>query len=152
MTDQAMNDTTTPAPITRIEPRNGYGLTSVILGAVGAGLGLIPLLWFLAGPAGIAGLALALANRGRLKRQTATNKKTTIWGAVLSLAAIGLAAPSFLGRLTLVTGKGHEPRIRAVRQRRLGTIELLVCSRTATSFSRRIGTSGSTCAATLTPA
>lgn len=44
-------------------------------------------------------------------------------------------------------GKGHEPRIRAVRQRRLGTIELLVCSRTATSFSRRIGTSGSTCAA-----
>jgi hypothetical protein len=108
MTDQAMNDTATPAPITRVEPRNGYGLTSVILGAIGAGLGLIPLLWFLAGPAGIAGLALALANRGRLKRRTATNKKTTIWGAVLSVAAIGLAIAGFIILQQAVTKLNHD--------------------------------------------
>ena len=108
MTDQAMNDTTTPAPITRIEPRNGYGLTSVILGAVGAGLGLIPLLWFLAGPAGIAGLALALRTADGSNGRPRRTKRPPSGAPSSGLAAIGLAIAGFIILQQAVTKLNHD--------------------------------------------
>lgn len=74
-----------------VEPRNGYGLTALILGIVGCLAASIPILFAIAGLLGVVGLALALANLGRLRRGTATNRKATYFAMFFSVAAIVLA-------------------------------------------------------------
>lgn len=76
--------------ITTIEPRNALGIAALALGLVGVLFGLVPLTGFVAIGAGLVGVTLALANRGRLRRGTATNRKTTWSGLVVSLGAIAL--------------------------------------------------------------
>ena len=67
------------------EPRNGYGITALILAIVGCVFMLIPLTGFIATICGLLAILFALLNRGRLKRRTATNKKMTIVAAILGL-------------------------------------------------------------------
>jgi len=83
------------------EPRNGRGLASLIVGVVGTGCGLLPILFWIAGPAGLVAIMLAFANRGRLKRRTATNRKSTIAGGVFGLLALVLA---IVGIVIIVRG------------------------------------------------
>jgi hypothetical protein len=82
--------TTTPEPIYIREPRNGFGLTAVILGVIGLLFGLIPLTGFIAFGLGFGAFVFALANRGRLKRGKATNGKSTWTGLVAGLLAMAL--------------------------------------------------------------
>jgi len=72
------------------EPRNGLGLASIILGILGLLFGLVPLTGFIAFGLGAVAVILALANRGRLKRGRATNRKTTWAGLITGFLAIAL--------------------------------------------------------------
>ncbi|MDJ1136530.1 hypothetical protein [Streptomyces iconiensis] len=72
------------------QPRNGLGITALILGLVGALCGLIPFLFWLGGTLGLIGLILGLVGRSRAKKGLATNGKTALSGVLLSLLAFGL--------------------------------------------------------------
>lgn len=71
-----------------MEPRNGFGLTALILGILGLLFGLVPFTGFIAFGLGAVGLIFGLANIGRLKRRRSTNKVTTGFGIGLSALAI----------------------------------------------------------------
>lgn len=74
-----------------VEPRNGLGLAAIILGVMGLLFGLVPLVGgFFAIGLGLTGMILGFAGRGRVKRGTATNRKTTWAGIVTSLLAVAL--------------------------------------------------------------
>lgn len=72
------------------EPRNGLGLAALILGLIGVLFGLVPLTGFIAVGLGLTGLILGFAGIGRLRRGTASNRKTTGFGMAASVAAIAL--------------------------------------------------------------
>ena len=74
----------------RVEPRNGFGMTALIVGLIGILFGLVPLTGFIAVGLGIVGLVLGFAALGRLRRRMATNRKTTWVGLVSSTAAVAL--------------------------------------------------------------
>jgi hypothetical protein len=81
--------------------RNGYGVTSLILGIIGSLAGLIPIAGMLVGgPLGVIGLVLGLAGRGRIKRGQATNGKQTLWGVILSALSIVLG---IIGLIIVIT-------------------------------------------------
>ena len=73
-----------------IEPRNALGIAALALGLVGMLFGLVPVTGFIAVALGIVGVILALSNRGRLRRGTASNRKSTWFGLATSLIAIAL--------------------------------------------------------------
>jgi hypothetical protein len=69
-------------------PRNGFGITAVILGPIGLLFGLIPLTGFVAIICGVIGLVLGLVGFSRVRKGVASNRKTSIAGVVLSLLAL----------------------------------------------------------------
>lgn len=73
-----------------VEPRNGYGITALVLGIVGAGFGLIPLTGFVAIILGVLAIVFAFLGWGRVKRRAATNKGMTVFAGLLGAAAIAL--------------------------------------------------------------
>lgn len=73
------------------QARNGLGIAALIVGIIGCLFGLVPLMFWVAGPLGVTGLILGLAGRGRVKRREATNIKTAWAGVVVSLAALALS-------------------------------------------------------------
>ena len=79
-----------PPQYRQVEPRNALGITALILGLIGVLFGLVPFTGFIAVALGITGIILALSNRGRLRRGTATNKKTTWAGLIASVVALAL--------------------------------------------------------------
>lgn len=56
----------TPAPAAA--PRNGLGLTALVLGLVGVVCGLVPILFWASGTLGLIGFVLGLAGRSRACR------------------------------------------------------------------------------------
>lgn len=70
--------------------KNGFGLASLILALVGLVFGIVPLTGFICLILGIVGLALGFAGFSRVRKNRATNKKTAIFGIVLSIGAIAL--------------------------------------------------------------
>ncbi|MDF4251107.1 hypothetical protein [Streptomyces sp. WMMB303] len=91
-----------PAP-PAAAPRNGLGLTALVLGLVGALSGLVPILFWLSGTLGLIGLILGLVGRSRAKKGLASNGKTALAGVLLSLAAFALG---IWGLITVVTAFG----------------------------------------------
>lgn len=87
------HDRNTPLPPQYREPKNGLGLTSLILGIIGTFFGLFAavLLWVLPMGLGIAGLILGIVGRVKYKKEEATNGKQAVWGIILSAVAIVLA-------------------------------------------------------------
>lgn len=80
-----------PAPAAPAQqPRNGLGITALVLGLVGTLCGLLPILFWLGGTLGLIGVVLGLVGRSRAKRGLATNGKTALSGVLLSLLAFGL--------------------------------------------------------------
>ena len=75
-----------PAPA-----RNGFGIASFICGLTASIVGLIPILAIPALASAVVGLGLGLANTGRLRRKTASNKWMTILGIGFSVLGIILA-------------------------------------------------------------
>jgi hypothetical protein len=73
----------------QVGPKNGLGTASFVIGLAAAVVGLGPIIGAIFSiPAGVVGLALGLANIGRLRAKTATNKWMTISGLVL--CALGI--------------------------------------------------------------
>lgn len=79
------------APQQPVNPeKNGLGLASLILAVVGLVFGIIPFTGFICLILGIIGLALGFAGLSRVRKNKATNKKTSISGIVVSILAIAL--------------------------------------------------------------
>jgi Domain of unknown function (DUF4352) len=72
-------------------PRNGLGITALILGIIGTISGIIPLFFWLAGILGVIGLILGFVGRGRAKRGEATNGAMALWGIITSAIALILS-------------------------------------------------------------
>jgi hypothetical protein len=79
-----------PAPPTgyQPQPRNGYGVTALVLAIVGLVFGLVPFTGFLAIMCGGTSVLFGLLGLGRIRRHEATNKGLTITGLVLGALAL----------------------------------------------------------------
>ena len=82
-----------PLPPTHQEPKNGFGLTSLVLGIVGVVIGLLTIALFYVLPLilGVTGLIFGILGILRVRKGVATNAKQAWWGASLSLVAVILA-------------------------------------------------------------
>jgi hypothetical protein len=99
-------------------PRNGFGITALVVGLIGICIGLIPLFGLGAIIAGIVALVFGLLGFGRVRRGLATNKKMSLSGTIAGLIAGALGiwglvivdnAVSDLGNSL----KGAEPSVAA---------------------------------------
>ena len=68
-------------------PKNGMGLTALILGIIGTICGIIPFLFFLSGTLGVLGVIFGLVALGRVRKGHATNKGVTVIGLIASAVA-----------------------------------------------------------------
>lgn len=102
MTDNpyTQNPQPTQQPQSIREPKNGFGITALILAIVGLVFGLIPLTGFIALTLGAIALLFALLGWGRVRRGVATNKKMSAIGGLLGVGAIALG----IWGLTIVFG------------------------------------------------
>jgi hypothetical protein len=80
-----------PGLPTPVQMRNGLGVTALILGIIGALFGLIPILFFIAGPLGLAAFICGLVGRSRAKKGLASNGRMSLIGAILGLLSMVLA-------------------------------------------------------------
>jgi hypothetical protein len=103
--------TTTPAP-----PRNGFGITALVLALVGLVFGLVPLTGFLALILGMLAVLFGLLGWSRARKGTATNTKMAIIATVLGVGvamlgiwgiSITFSAASKLG--SDLQNIGHDP-------------------------------------------
>jgi hypothetical protein len=88
-----------PRPAVQQAPRNGLGITALILGIIGVVTGIIPFFFWVAGILGVIGLILGFVGRGRAKRGEATNGTMALWGIITSAVAMVL---SIVGLVILV--------------------------------------------------
>lgn len=83
-----------PAPPQQ-QPKNGFGITALVLGIVALVLGFIPFLsLFTAIPLGILGAIFGIIGLVRVSKRVATNKVMAIFGLIASILAILLALTS----------------------------------------------------------
>jgi heme/copper-type cytochrome/quinol oxidase subunit 2 len=84
-----------PAPpnYQQAQPKNGFGLASLILGITGVVIGLFTIALFYIVPLilGVLGLIFGILGIVRCRKNVATNSKQAWWGTSLSLVAIVLA-------------------------------------------------------------
>lgn len=71
-------------------PRNGFGITALVLAIIGVLFGLIPLTGFLALILGLLAVLFGLLGLGRVRRREANNRGLTIAGTVLGVIAVAL--------------------------------------------------------------
>lgn len=90
------------------EPRNGFGLTALILGILSLLFSLAPITGFIAVGLGATGLVFAFANVGRLRRGVANNKSVTSLGGVLSGLGLFLGIVSMSMFFNAVNDLGNE--------------------------------------------
>jgi hypothetical protein len=69
------------------QPRNGFGITALVVGLIGICLGLIPLFGLGAIIAAIIAVVFGLLGFDRARRGVATNKKTSLAGTIAGLIA-----------------------------------------------------------------
>lgn len=75
-----------PAP----EPRNGFGITALVLAIIGLVFGIVPLTGFLAAILGALAILFGLLGLGRVRRGRATNKVMSWIGTLLGIGALAL--------------------------------------------------------------
>lgn len=78
------------APVQAREPRNGFGITALVLALVGLGFGLVPLTGFIALILGVLAVLFGFLGWGRVRRGAATNKKMSAIGGLLGAGAVAL--------------------------------------------------------------
>jgi len=87
------------------EPKNGFGITALVLAIIGLVFGLIPIVGgFIALILGVLAILFGLLGLGRVRRRRATNKKMAIIATILGLAAAALGIYSIV-ILFQATGK-----------------------------------------------
>jgi FtsH-binding integral membrane protein len=72
------------------EPRNGFGITALVLALVGVVFGLIPLTGFIAVILGALAILFGLLGLGRARRGAASNKKMSIIASGLGIGVLAL--------------------------------------------------------------
>ncbi len=82
-----MNQSTTTAAA---PPRNGFGITALVLALVGLVFGLVPFTGFLALILGLLAVLFGLLGWSRTRHGVATNPKMTVIGTVLGVGAAAL--------------------------------------------------------------
>lgn len=80
---------TPPTPAAPV-PRNGFGITALVLALVGLVFGLVPLAGFLALILGMLAVLFGLLGWSRTRHGVATNRKMTVIGTVLGIGAAAL--------------------------------------------------------------
>lgn len=76
-----------PVPPPAVGPRNGFGITALVCGLIGALFGLVIYLFALTAILGIVALVFGILGVGRARRGEATNIGVAIAGTVLGLVA-----------------------------------------------------------------
>ncbi|MEU8148105.1 DUF4352 domain-containing protein [Nonomuraea sp. NPDC048901] len=71
--------------------RNGLGVAALVIGIIGALVGLIPVLFFIAGTLGLLAVIFGFVGRARAGRGAASNGGTALSGAILGLISMALA-------------------------------------------------------------
>lgn len=89
-----------PPPGYLPQPRNGYGVTALVLAIVGLVFSLVPLTGFIALICGGLAVLFALLGLGRVRRGQADNKRLTITGLVLGALALVIG---FIGVIIVFT-------------------------------------------------
>lgn len=77
-----------PQAVYQPQPRNGYGVTALVLAIVGLVFGLVPFTGFLAIMCGGTSVLFGFLGLGRVRRHEATNKGLTITGLILGALAL----------------------------------------------------------------
>lgn len=72
------------------QPRNGLGIAALVLGICGILSGIIPLFFWFALIAGVIGLVLGLVGWRRASKGAASNRKTAMFGTILSIGAVAM--------------------------------------------------------------
>ena|SRR5690606_1127234 len=72
------------------QPRNGYGITALVLAIVGLPFGLMPITSFVAVICGLLAILFALLGHARYRRHEATNNIMCIASAMLGILSVGL--------------------------------------------------------------
>lgn len=91
----------------QMQPKNGFGVTALVLGIIALILGFIPFVsLFTSIPLGLLGIIFGIIGLVRVSKRVATNKVMTVFGLVASALAILLALTSsiatgaFIGSLS----------------------------------------------------
>jgi hypothetical protein len=101
--------TTQQQPVQQIhEPRNGFGITALVLAIIGLVFGFIPITGFIALILGALAVLFGLLGWGRVRRGAATNKKMTMIGALLGAGAIALGVWGMVTVFTVVDELGRD--------------------------------------------
>lgn len=100
----------------QLQPKNGFGVTALVLGIIALLMGFIPFVsLFTSIPLGLLGIIFGILGLVRVSKRVATNKVMTIFGLIASALAILLALTSsiatgaFIGSL----GSGDSTTISA---------------------------------------
>jgi hypothetical protein len=78
------------ATVVPVAPRNGFGITALVLALIGLVFGLVPLTGFLALILGMLAVLFGSLGWARARRGGATNRKMTVIGAALGIGAVAL--------------------------------------------------------------
>lgn len=79
-----------PQPQYRADPKNGFGITALVVSIIGIIFGIIPFTGFVALICGVIALVFGLVGWSRKRKGKATNGKMSIIGSVLALVAMAL--------------------------------------------------------------
>jgi hypothetical protein len=79
-----------PAAVMPLVPRNGFGITALVLALIGLVFGQVPLTGFLALILGMLAVLFGSLGWARTRRGEATNPRMTMIGAALGLGAVVL--------------------------------------------------------------
>ncbi|MGE7434944.1 DUF4190 domain-containing protein [Kitasatospora sp. NPDC001175] len=90
------------------QPQNGLGVAALVLGIIGALLGIVPFLFWISGALGLAALILGLVGHGRARRGQATNKGMSLAGSILGGVAMLLAIVGLVVTVIVVKKVAHD--------------------------------------------
>lgn len=97
-----------PHPVQLLQqPKNGFGITSLVLGIIALLIGFIPFVsLFTSIPLGLLGIIFGISGLVRVSKRVATNKVMTIFGLIASALAILLALTSSIATGALIGSLG----------------------------------------------
>lgn len=89
-------------------PRNGFGITALVLAIVGVVFGLVPFTGFIALILGALAVLFGLLGVGRARRQIATNKTMSLIGTALGVVVVALGIWGMVITFTAINEVGEE--------------------------------------------
>lgn len=90
-------------------PKNGFGITALVLGIIALILGFIPFVsLFTSIPLGLLGIIFGIIGLVRVSKRVATNKVMTIFGLVASALAVLLALTSSIATGAFIGSLGND--------------------------------------------